>query len=72
MASVTFYKKSPDCTRFVELGRYLQKLQKDEMIHLVSDNFFIYAPVYVFLAELRSLLRLEVAVNDYFPFTLYL
>lgn len=57
---------------FVELGKYLYKLPKDTRIHIVSDNFYINAPVYVLLAELRSLLRLEVCYNEFFPYTVYL
>lgn len=56
-----------------ELGKYLLKLpNKQVMISIVGEDFYIHAPAYVILADLKSLLRFEVTFNEYFPYTLYL
>lgn len=55
------------------LGRYLDTVKnKSQMVHIVSDNFYIHAPAYCFYTDLRSLLGFEVTYNEYFPYTLYL
>lgn len=57
---------------YIEFGKYLRRFRADDMIYLCSNNFFIHAPVYVFLNELRTLLRLEVCFCEHNPYTVYL
>lgn len=61
-------------TKFYEMGRYLRKIKdKQVRIHICSDNLYINATVEVLLSrEFSYLMRLEVAVNDDFPYTLYI
>ena len=60
------------CVYIATLGEYINYFQPDEQIHIVADDFYIKAPVYVLRSELRSLLKFEVTYNEYFPNTVYI
>lgn len=66
---VDIYKSD---VKFTTLDKYLRKLNPTDRVHIVSDDFYVNATVYVLRSDMRSLLPLEVAYNEYFPFTLYI
>lgn len=61
-------------TKFCEFGLYLRQFQdKSKMIYVCSDNFYLNASVECLLSkEFYGLMRLEIAYNEDFPFTVYL
>ena len=57
---------------FMELGKYLERLDADCQVYICGDTFFLSAKVYELRCTFRFLMRLEVGFCDYFPYTLYL